>query len=495
MGYTVSAADLADVRATLKSIGDEAGRMVYEAAMLLDYSDVASAREQAIEIMDQVLGPMTDLAAQAAVDWYNLGREAATGRAYSAAIADSRRIPEATEGAVRAFIQAVVEGKPVEKFAERLRGRATYEVQKAFADCVSFNGRIDPQKPRWARVTQGHSCKFCLMLASRGFVYHSQSTAVDHYHDHCDCIATPGFPGTEVEGYDTRELMRQYTAFVAEDAKRWSQNATVNRKRKMEAFASVPAAAAALKGAESVEELQELVDKVYAWVSYKYRDNPQKLSRHLTSLRQATMGRMDVLAARNAEEMGVAAGASSEHPVDYSENPRETYGRLLKKSYRFNPDDYREENIVDRGNEWRDLFAHDLLSSNGFDLVARPADAPKGFSNIDLEIDGQLWEVKSPFTRSRDLEFASDDELSFIATNLGKANRQFGHQYDSETGGRLSYSGKVRVVLNLRYKDISSTRKEVMARVSEDMRRKHVDEVIILWRDGGPDDLISRLNS
>lgn len=292
MAYTVSAGDLADVRLKLKSIGDEAGQMVYDAAMRLDYSDVSEARVQAIEIMEQVLGPMTDLAAQAAVDWYNLGREAATGSAYSAAIADSRRIPEATDGAVRAFIQTIVDGKPVEKFANRLRGRATYEVQKAFADCVSFNGGIDPKKPRWARVTQGHSCRFCLMLASRGFVYHSQSTAVDHYHDHCDCIATPGFPGTEVEGYDVAALMEQYTAEIMEDAKRWSQNATRNRKKKAEAFASVPMAAAALKKAKSVEELQELVGKVFDWASYKYRDNPQQLTRHLTSLRQATASRM-----------------------------------------------------------------------------------------------------------------------------------------------------------------------------------------------------------
>lgn len=292
MAFTISAGDLADVRARLKAISDEAGSMVHDAALLLDYGNVAEAREQAVEMMEQVLGPMTDLAAQAAVDWYNLGREVATGSAYSAAIADSRRIPEATEGAVRAFIQAIVDGKPPETFANRLRGRATYEVQKAFADCVSFNGTIDPKKPRWARVTQGHSCKFCLMLASRGFVYHSKSDAVDHYHDHCDCIATPGFPGTEVEGYDVQALMDLYTAEIMEDAKRWSQNATRNRKKKAEAFASVPMAAAALREAASIEELQALSEKVFSWASLKYRDNPQKLTRQLTSLRQAAMGRM-----------------------------------------------------------------------------------------------------------------------------------------------------------------------------------------------------------
>lgn len=43
------------------------------------------------------------------------------------------------------------------------------------------------------------------------------------------------------------------------------------------------------------------------------------------------------------DRQGATFGAS----VDYSANPRETYGRLLKKSYRFNPDDYREENSTE----------------------------------------------------------------------------------------------------------------------------------------------------
>ena len=46
----------------------------------------------------------------------------------------------------------------------------------------------------WRRTTVGTSCKFCLMLASRGAVYTSEDVARygnagSKYHDHCDCGA------------------------------------------------------------------------------------------------------------------------------------------------------------------------------------------------------------------------------------------------------------------------------------------------------------------
>ena len=58
---------------------------------------------------------------------------------------------------------------------------------------------------RFARVPQGPTtCEFCLMLASRGFVYLSQESAgeFDQFHVHCDCRIVPGYPGMELEGYD-----------------------------------------------------------------------------------------------------------------------------------------------------------------------------------------------------------------------------------------------------------------------------------------------------
>lgn len=69
---------------------------------------------------------------------------------------------------------------------------------------------------RYARVPSGReTCSFCFMLASRGFVYHSEQTAegrgLHGVHDHCDCIIVPGVPGeTEIDGYDPVAMERRW---------------------------------------------------------------------------------------------------------------------------------------------------------------------------------------------------------------------------------------------------------------------------------------------
>jgi len=57
----------------------------------------------------------------------------------------------------------------------------------------------------FARVPQGATtCSFCMMLASRGFVYLTEESAgeFDKFHRHCDCRIVPGYPGMELDGYD-----------------------------------------------------------------------------------------------------------------------------------------------------------------------------------------------------------------------------------------------------------------------------------------------------
>lgn len=80
---------------------------------------------------------------------------------------------------------------------------------------------------RFARVPMGfHTCDFCMMLASRGFVYWSRQSAGEfsHYHSDCRCKVVPGRPeirsyvkngvhvtrgfDASVEGYDPDTYMR-----------------------------------------------------------------------------------------------------------------------------------------------------------------------------------------------------------------------------------------------------------------------------------------------
>ena len=106
-------------------------------------------------------------------------------------------------------------------------GRYTFRKGSGRARWAYRGGRAGGGRQiRWARVPQGEeTCDFCLMLASRGFVYVSEESAQGyegHVHRGCDCIVVPGIghyedgatnsmgsswvQDTELAGYD-REAM------------------------------------------------------------------------------------------------------------------------------------------------------------------------------------------------------------------------------------------------------------------------------------------------
>ncbi len=113
-------------------------------------------------------------------------------------------------------------------------------------------------------------------------------------------------------------------------------------------------------------------------------------------------------------------------------------------------------------------------------VKTRPANAPDGYSNIDAEIDGKLYEFKSPEEPKGKPK--PGRELAFIESNLRGAKKQFGNQFDEFTGGRLQYDGPIRVVLSLRYRDVPMD-----AAINETVRRmgQHsIDEVIVVSESG-----------
>lgn len=90
-----------------------------------------------------------------------------------------------------------------------------HSMKRALNDTVSKNVARDKKRGiRYARVPMGgETCAFCLMLASRGFVYSSASTAGEgvHYHKSCRCKAVPGVQGvTKVAGYSPDRLYKLY---------------------------------------------------------------------------------------------------------------------------------------------------------------------------------------------------------------------------------------------------------------------------------------------
>ena len=190
---------------SLNEISEQARASLEQALSQIDYAqDVAIVREQVVGIMQTCCGASSTVAAGLAADFYD-GLRGQFGIADGfAADVEPCREADSTEGAVRAFAQDLVDGKPVEQFVGKCADRLDRETRLAANKCVEHNAKRDPKKPKWARIPTGvETCKFCIMLASRGFEYNNKELA-SHAHANCDCRVVPSWnkDEAEVEGYD-----------------------------------------------------------------------------------------------------------------------------------------------------------------------------------------------------------------------------------------------------------------------------------------------------
>ena len=189
--------------------------------------NIAQCRDLVIQALASVMPTYTTMAAQASADFYDAARELVVGERMGAqAISDFDM--RKTEGAVRAFVRFVLRDD-VQTFNDQVLQRIDYEMKRSANMSVVENGRRDPKKVRYARVPTGaETCDFCLMLASRGFVYQSEGTAgAGHTHYACDCRCIPGWDGMEVEGYDPQAIYdRWQDAIDAKAKERAERNGT-----------------------------------------------------------------------------------------------------------------------------------------------------------------------------------------------------------------------------------------------------------------------------
>ena len=179
-----------------------------------DGSDYDALRTAAIAVLESILGAYTDLTAARAAESYDAMRAAqAVGGAY-AAVADSRRRPGATQGALYAITKTFEETQSEDRFRAEVLDRVDTEMRRAANQCIAHNASRDPKKPTYARVPVGETCGFCLMLASFGYQYTSEEAA-SHAHRHCNCRIVPSFGEAEVRGYDPDAMYGRFNDCMA----------------------------------------------------------------------------------------------------------------------------------------------------------------------------------------------------------------------------------------------------------------------------------------
>lgn len=155
-----------------------------------------------VDVRNRVLGFFPDLvtsygdaAALLGADWYESLRDVpASAKSFRAVMAEPQP-PAVSEVAVRWGLGPLFSSdpNPAQALAD-LGGALQRLILQAGRDTIWDSARTDPVRTGIARVPTGlTTCKWCVMLASRGAVYSSELAAGgegNRYHAHCDCVPT-----------------------------------------------------------------------------------------------------------------------------------------------------------------------------------------------------------------------------------------------------------------------------------------------------------------
>lgn len=196
---------------SLHLLGGQADQYVMNMLALEESSDVAAIRESAISAIAEAIGAQGDIAQALAAQLYDTVCQAEGISTKPAEIFDSVIDHDRMVEKVHYYARDLVLGAR-EKFDKECADLAEFYVRRcAYENTVRNCGA---NNVRYARIPTGlETCTFCFMLASRGFVYHSEAKARGAHgvHQHCDCIVMPGVNGrTEIEGYNWRDMQDRW---------------------------------------------------------------------------------------------------------------------------------------------------------------------------------------------------------------------------------------------------------------------------------------------
>lgn len=212
----ISSAEFAAYNRAVARIGDKAASDVESSVLAWCRANasasVAEKREAAKLIMDGYIQGYDDIAAEFAAEWYD-HRAQKSGVALDQAITMTTYEPESVDAVARYQAKKLAKGGDAE-FAKACGEYARNDAFRSLNETIIANvGRDRDKGARFARVPTGfETCTFCLMLASRGAVYHTRKSAGEwkHFHRGCDCKVVPSFerdPDAElVEGVRPKEL-------------------------------------------------------------------------------------------------------------------------------------------------------------------------------------------------------------------------------------------------------------------------------------------------
>lgn len=173
-------------------------------------------RDALLDFFPELILAYGDAAALLAADFYDELRDVPPSAARFTAVLAAPPESAQARASARWGLGALFAAEPDPQQALRnVSGAAQRLILQAGRDTVFTAANRDPVRTGFARVPVGVTCRFCTMVASRGFVYGSAAKAGESnkWHDDCDCAIVPGRSPADVpEGYDPSALARLYAA-------------------------------------------------------------------------------------------------------------------------------------------------------------------------------------------------------------------------------------------------------------------------------------------
>lgn len=171
---------------------------------LLAVDDVDATRERWLEAAVRAVTNGAVQSVEVARRYYEAFRAAEIGGTLPPTVAAVEVVPDAAKVASRLEIagpvgvkQATAQGSvvPARDALVKVLGVGQRETLQPGREMVEAQVVADRRAKRYARVTSGKACSFCLMLASRGPVY-GRRTGDFLAHDACACSLEPEFDGS-----------------------------------------------------------------------------------------------------------------------------------------------------------------------------------------------------------------------------------------------------------------------------------------------------------
>ena len=202
---------------SVQRVSQEARNVFLAGAMQIDFEDWTTAAQQLRELVFSIMDAFGPAADELGAQWYEFCRTGNYDRGYTAIVGEGSRYSVKSD--IDAAIDKLFNGETTEnELIDSLAGVVVNQTQEHARNTILENLDEDLRQAKaandsdfidscgYARVTTAGACAFCILLASRGFVYTSEKTASRNkfgrkYHDDCRCVPVPFTDAHQIKGY------------------------------------------------------------------------------------------------------------------------------------------------------------------------------------------------------------------------------------------------------------------------------------------------------